>query len=71
MCIYVCVDAVSVTGSAFGRGEGPIFLRDVRCVGSEESLLECSGATVGIYECGNHNQDAGVYCGRMCHMISI
>ena len=57
------VDAVAVRGSGFGRGEGPIYLKDIRCVGSEVNLLECSGAKVGIYNCGGHDNDAGVYCG--------
>jgi deleted-in-malignant-brain-tumors protein 1 len=57
------LNAISVTGSRFGGGDGPIFLKGVRCVGSEQTLLECGGATVGIHECGNHDSDAGVYCG--------
>jgi hypothetical protein len=55
---------VAVKGSAFGGGSGPIFLKDLRCVGSEETLLDCWGAEVGIYDCSDHDQDAGVYCGR-------
>ena len=63
MCVCVCVDAIAVSDSAFGGGDGPIFLKDIRCVGSEETLLDCRGAEVSIHECNDHRQDAGVYCG--------
>ena len=54
-----CIDPVAVRGSAFGRGSGPVFLKDLLCIGSERNLLECRGAEVGIYECNS----AGIYCG--------
>lgn len=54
------LDAVAVTGSGFGRSSGPHFLKDLLCVGTEDSLLECRRAEVRIHDC-KHN--AGVYCG--------
>ena len=65
--LLVCVDAIAVRVSGFGGGDGPVFLRDVRCVGTEGTLLECGGTTVGIQDCGGHRHDAGVYCGCKCH----
>ena len=56
-----CTDPVAVRGSGFGRGSGPVFLTDLLCVGSEQNLLECRGAEVGVYDCSS----AGIYCGRM------
>ncbi|CAI8051100.1 Deleted in malignant brain tumors 1 protein [Geodia barretti] len=50
---------VAVRGSGFGRGSGPVFLTDLLCVGSEQNLLECRGAEVGVYDCSS----AGIYCG--------
>uniref|UniRef100_A0A8C0ZLG8 SRCR domain-containing protein n=1 Tax=Castor canadensis TaxID=51338 RepID=A0A8C0ZLG8_CASCN len=46
----------------FGEGRTlPILLDDVRCTGSEHSLLECTHAGVGTHNCG-HQEDAGVVC---------
>ena len=43
-------------------GSGPIFLDQLQCSGSEQSLLDCSTFTdVGLHSC-NHAMDAGVKC---------
>uniref|UniRef100_A0A8D2CJS7 SRCR domain-containing protein n=1 Tax=Sciurus vulgaris TaxID=55149 RepID=A0A8D2CJS7_SCIVU len=52
----------AVKRAEFGEGRTlPILLDDVRCVGSERSLLECAHAGVGTHNCG-HQEDAGVVC---------
>ncbi|MBN3300092.1 DMBT1 protein, partial [Amia calva] len=57
-----CGAAISSTGSAwFGEGNGPVWLNDVRCMGSEPSLLDCSSAGLGSQRC-THAEDAGVIC---------
>ena len=48
-------------GAAFGQGEGLIFLDDVRCNGSENTLDDCPGENVGVHNCG-HGEDVGVVC---------
>ena len=45
----------------FGQGSGGIFLDQVRCAGTESSLISCLSSGIGVHTCG-HSQDAGVRC---------
>lgn len=42
-------------------GVGPIHLDDVRCIGSEQRLIDCPGNQIGDHDCA-HFEDAGVVC---------
>ena len=58
-------------GSAyFGRGEGPIYLDNVGCTGTETRLSQCSYNGVGIHNCGHH-QDSGVICLGLCSQFCL
>ena len=43
----------------FGEGQGPIHLNDVKCTGTEKSLLDCPIRPTTSCE---HKEDVGVRC---------
>ncbi|XP_029416570.1 deleted in malignant brain tumors 1 protein [Nannospalax galili] len=47
--------------SLFGDGSGPIFLDDVRCLGTETNLGHCHHLGLSVHNCGHH-EDAGAIC---------
>ena len=68
-CLLTCkltnlgVIAYRTVTSTFGQGSGPVFLTNLGCRGSENSLLSCSKMVfVGTY-C-THGRDVGVKCER-------
>ncbi|EDV21315.1 uncharacterized protein TRIADDRAFT_30641, partial [Trichoplax adhaerens] len=48
----------------FGLGGGPIWLDDIRCNGSERSLIECSMRPFSCSDC-DHFQDVGLICKKI------
>ena len=55
-------DAVSAPLYAyFGTGSGQIWLDNVNCAGSEDSIVNCQHNGWGSHNC-NHNEDASVVC---------
>ena len=53
--------AIEHTNAAFGQGIGVILLDYVRCTGLEYRLYDCAKGSIGVTNCGHH-QDAGVVC---------
>lgn len=54
-------DGIAIHGPAVKPGTGPIWLDDVECFGTEESVFDCSIPPVGQNNC-DHAKDAGVKC---------
>ena len=60
----------AVKAAAFGRGQGKISIKNVRCTGDESSLRHCGHSTFVRDNC-THSNDAGVVCspGKMNSLI--
>ncbi|XP_042685256.1 deleted in malignant brain tumors 1 protein-like isoform X1 [Centrocercus urophasianus] len=57
-----CGVAIAAPGLAhFGRGSGPIWLSEVNCTGTEDSLSKCRARPKGVTGC-HHGEDASVVC---------
>ncbi|NWS71562.1 SRB4D protein, partial [Crotophaga sulcirostris] len=57
-----CGRAVAAWGEArYGRGDGLIFLDNLKCRGHEPSLLRCSHIRWDVHNC-DHSEDAGATC---------
>ncbi|XP_042603554.1 scavenger receptor cysteine-rich type 1 protein M130-like [Cyprinus carpio] len=63
VCRELGCDETSNTMRAahFGPGSGKIWMDDVRCNGSESSILDCSKREMDDHNC-KHSEDVGVVC---------
>ena len=51
----------AISRAIYGQGSGQIWLDDVKCVGTEQALGNCSHNGWGLHNCG-HGEDANVRC---------
>ena len=58
---FISTGAVAVPGNNFNGGNGPIWLNNVMCTGTESKLIRCPSSELGLANCG-HDNDAGVIC---------
>ena len=58
-----CLDAggVALSNAYYGQGNVSLLLDNMNCIGSENSLLNCSNSGVGVTSC-THAHDASVNC---------
>lgn len=62
-----CGTAVLATKAAhYGRGQDTIWLDEVNCTGTEESIFDCKASAWGVNNC-YHGEDAGVLCSGNSH----
>ena len=53
--------AIAMQEAFYGEGSGQIWLDNVRCTGTEDSLDQCQHSKWGIHNC-DHSNDATVLC---------
>ncbi|XP_078579964.1 neurotrypsin-like isoform X3 [Branchiostoma floridae x Branchiostoma japonicum] len=63
VCAQLGIEGASeaIGKGAFGRGDGPILMDEVRCEGTEKFLSDCPRSNWTVHDC-SHMEDAGVRC---------
>ena len=63
VCRELGYGAALAPSTYYGPGSGPVWLDNLRCTGTEGTILNCSHSGVGIHNCG-HSEDVGIICQR-------
>lgn len=64
--MYIHTGSLARPMAFFGMGNGPIFLANLYCDGTESTLFECNRNVYGSLSC-SHFEDAGITCqGKSC-----
>ena len=61
VCRMLQTPGVRSIMTPYGPGSGPIWLDNVQCDGTEESMGNCSHRGWGVHDCG-HEHDVGLAC---------
>ncbi|XP_051746083.1 deleted in malignant brain tumors 1 protein-like [Ctenopharyngodon idella] len=65
-----CGDVIEAKrGAYFGQGSGPIWMDNVKCNGTESTLLSCQSNGRGVHNCRQSN-DAGVICSVSVRLVN-
>ena len=74
-CRQLCITGSNVkTNDFFTKSRGPIFLSDLKCDGSEASLLKCQNKyrlPPGLVRECDHSQDAAVICQGKSYSLAV
>ncbi|PVD22132.1 hypothetical protein C0Q70_17937 [Pomacea canaliculata] len=52
---------LAVGSAVFGAGDGPVWITDLACTGTEANIANCRHSAYGVTKC-RHYEDAGVVC---------
>ena len=63
VCRELGYGAALAPSTYYGPGSGPVWLDNLRCTGTEGTILNCSHSGVGTHNCG-HSEDVGIICQR-------
>ena len=55
-------NGTTTSQNQFGSGSGPVWLKQVACIGNESKLSHCMHNGAGIIGNCSHSQDVGVQC---------
>ena len=67
---YPTAGAIAYSFAHFGEGTGEIFLDNLGCTGTEDSLFDCQNNGFGSHNC-RHSEDAGVFCPASKQVINF
>ena len=59
---YVILGAQAFSSNTFGQSTGRIVLHDVRCNGTEKTLVSCPSNTLSNIRCPINRRGVGVRC---------
>lgn len=61
MYVLIHVGAIALTDAQFAEGSNRVSINSLNCVGTEDSLANCSGNLAASGSCGRF-EDAGIVC---------
>ena len=63
LSVSYCRNGTYLSGTPYGEGSGHIWLDNVKCAGTEVSLLDCEHNAWDDEDCG-HSEDVTIRCGK-------